>query len=127
MINTIIKIGISIMAVLHGYILWFEMFAWETKWKEIFTVLPEELFSQTVEMAANQWLYNWFLAAGLIWSLVIKDTRWSNNIALFFLACILIAWIYGAYTIDSKILFIQSIPSFIILIMIAVDYFKSKS
>jgi len=115
------------MAAIHLYILWFEMFAWETKGPEIFSSLPVDLFSQTIEMAANQWLYNGFLAAWLIWSICIKNTRWSINIATFFLSCIFVAGLYWAYSIDTKALFIQTVPSLIILIIIAIDYFKSKS
>jgi putative membrane protein len=56
-------------------------------------------------------LYNGFLAAGLIWSLFITDVVWSNNIALFFLTCVAIAGIYGAYSVSKKIFFVQGIPA----------------
>ena len=114
----IVKILIAIMAVLHLYITWFEMFAWETKWKKIFSSFPDTLFAQTKSMAANQWLYNWFLAAGLIWSLCISDVLWANNIATFFLLCIAIAWIYGYFTVDKKIIFIQTIPAILTIVLL---------
>jgi putative membrane protein len=58
-----IKILIGVIALFHCYILWFEMFAWETRGRKVFRGFPKELFSQTKVMAANQGLYNGFLAA----------------------------------------------------------------
>ena len=120
----IIKLLILIMGILHIYIAWFEMFAWETKWKKIFNKFPIELFSQTKSMAWNQGLYNSFLAFWLFWSLCIHNIEWSENIAIFFLICIAIAWIYWFFTIEKKILFIQTIPSICILILIISSYYK---
>ena len=68
-----ITIFIGIIAVLHLYFLWFEMFAWTTRGKKVFKNLPKEMFEPTKSMAANQGLYNGFLAAGLIWSFFIQD------------------------------------------------------
>ena len=62
----IIKILVGLIAAIHCYILWFEMFAWETKGKKTFTRFPSDLFAKTKEMAANQGIYNGFIAAGLI-------------------------------------------------------------
>ena len=69
-------------------------------------------------MAANQGLYNGFLAAGLIWSFFINNIEWKNNISLFFLSCIAIAGIYGAITVSRKIFFIQSLPALITITLI---------
>lgn len=104
------KILIGIIALLHLYIMWFEMFAWEKKGPKVFREFPKNLFSKTKEMAANQGLYNGFLAAGLIWSLMIQED-WSQNVAIFFLGCVAVAGIYGFFTVEKKILFIQTIPS----------------
>ena len=68
---TLAKILIAIIAALHLYIAWFEIFAWTTRGPAIFSSLPADLFSPTTAMAANQGLYNAFLAVGLIWSLLI--------------------------------------------------------
>jgi putative membrane protein len=115
------KLLIAIIALEHLYILWIEMFAWETKGKEVFQgVLTPELFTPTKVLAANQGLYNGFLAAGLIWSLLIKNTEWAKNIALFFLGCILIAGFYGALTADKKILFVQVLPAAIALLVLII-------
>jgi putative membrane protein len=82
---------ILLVALLHFYILWLEMFAWTTMGKKTFRSFPPELFEKTKSFAANQGLYNGFLAAGLVWSLFIKDPAWSSHVASFFLACIIIA------------------------------------
>lgn len=114
----IIEILIVWIAFIHCYILWFEMFAWETKGKKVFKSFPDNLFKPTKEMAANQGLYNGFLAAGLIWTFFIENAEWSSNISLFFLTCVAIAGIYGALTVEKKIFFIQTLPSVIAIVLI---------
>lgn len=95
------------------------MFAWETLGKKIFKgAMPETMFSPTKSMAANQGLYNGFLTAGLIWSLVVEDSSWSINIALFFLTCILIAGLYGAVSVSKKIFLVQGLPALIAILLI---------
>jgi len=113
-----IQIFIALIAAIHIYILWFEMFAWETRGKKVFRNFPDSLFPQTKTMAANQGLYNGFLAAGLIWTFFITDTEWKYNIALFFLGCIAIAGIYGALTASKKIIYVQTIPAAIAILLI---------
>jgi len=112
------KILVGLIALIHLYILWFEMFAWERRGPKIFKRFSKDLFSKTKEMAANQGLYNGFLAAGLIWSLIINDEIWSKNISLFFLICIAIAGIYGALTAEKRIIFVQTIPAIITIFLI---------
>ncbi|EAS19900.1 conserved hypothetical protein [Flavobacteria bacterium BBFL7] len=116
----LITILIGFIALIHVYILWFEMFAWETKGKRVFKKFPKELFAPTKSMAANQGLYNGFLAAGLIWSLLITNEIWQSYVALFFLTCVAIAGIYGALTVERKILFVQTIPATITILLILV-------
>lgn len=104
----------AIVAIEHIYILWLEMFAWETKGKKVFKgSLKEELFKPTKTLAANQGLYNGFLAAGLIWSFLISDSNWQTNVALFFLGCVIVAGVYGALTASKKIFFVQALPAII--------------
>ena len=107
------KILIAIIAVEHLIILWVEMFGWESVGKKVFTSLPPDLFTPTKMLAANQGLYNGFLSAGLIWSLFISDAIWQNNIALFFLGCVIVAGIYGAITSAKKIFFVQALPAIV--------------
>ena len=68
---------VALIAALHSYIAYFEIFAWETTGPRVFATLPADLFADTVLLAANQGMYNAFLAAGLIWSLLIQDRKWT--------------------------------------------------
>lgn len=109
--NLIAKILIIIVALEHLYILWLEMFAWTTAGRRTFKSMPADMFEKTKSMAANQGLYNGFLAAGLIWSLIIEDNLWSQHVAAFFLACVITAGVYGAVSVQKSILFIQALPA----------------
>ena len=110
------KILILVIVLLHLYFLWLEMFAWTTAAKKVFRTIPEDLFEKTKVLAANQGLYNGFLSAGLIWSLFISNKMWSINVAIFFLSCVTIAGIYGAYSASKKIFFIQALPAIITIL-----------
>ncbi|MEO0573159.1 MAG: DUF1304 domain-containing protein [Bacteroidota bacterium] len=105
------KLIVVLVAILHLYFLWLEMFAWTTKGPKVFRNFPKELFEPTKSMAANQGLYNGFLSAGLIWSLLITDSDWSMNIAIFFLGCVAMAGIYGAISVSKRIFYIQGVPA----------------
>lgn len=89
------------------------MFAWTTKAKKVFRNFPEDLFEKTRTLAANQGLYNGFLAAGLIWSLLIENTEWRIYVSLFFLSCVAIAGVYGAITASKRIFIVQAVPALI--------------
>ena len=118
-IHIISKVFIAIVAIEHLFILWMEMFAWETTGKKVFKdALSEELFKPTKGLAANQGLYNGFLSAGLIWSLFISDPIWQNNVAYFFLGCVITAGVYGAIVSSKKIFFTQALPAIITLILV---------
>jgi len=124
--HVISKILIGLNALIHSYIVVLEMFLWESRGPKVFSSFSADLFGPTKAMAANQGLYNGFLAAGLLWALfLIKDTRWSKNVATFFLACIAIAGLYGAATISHSILFVQTVPA--ILALISLYLLKSKA
>ena len=116
----LINLFIGIIAVFHIYILWFEMFAWETRGRKVFRNFPAELFPKTKTLAANQGLYNGFLAAGLIWTFFIENVEWKTNVAIFFLSCVAIAGIYGALTASKKIFFVQGLPAIIALVLILI-------
>ena len=115
------NILIGIVVLLHLYFLWLEMFVWTTKAKKVFRNFPKELFEPTKAMAANQGLYNGFLAAGLLWSFFIEDPVWKLNVSLFFLACVLLAGVYGAFTVSKKIFFVQGLPALIALVLLFVN------
>jgi putative membrane protein len=106
------------IAALHLYFLYFEMFAWDTIGRKTFKQIPAEVFPKTKVLAANQGLYNGFLVAGLVWSLLIEDPMWSFYVAVFFLSCVLIAGIFGAMTASKKIFFVQGLPALIALILL---------
>ena len=106
----------GLVALIHIYILYLEMALWTTK-KGIkaFNLKDKNFAEETKIIAANQGLYNGFLAAGLIWSIISAKV----DVALFFLICVFIAGIYGAYSIKSiKILYIQTIPAFLSILSI---------
>ncbi len=110
-IKLVAEILVAIVALEHLYILWLEMFAWTTIGRKVFKNFPADLFEPAKTMAANQGLYNGFLAAGLIWSLFITDPIWSKNVAYFFLCCVVVAGIYGALIIHKSIFIRQTLPA----------------
>lgn len=114
---TIILILIALCAILHLYFLYLEMFAWTTRAPKVFRQIPKELFEPTKVLAANQGLYNGFLAAGLIWSLLIENPVFQSHVAVFFLVCVSVAGIYGAVTASKKIFFVQALPALIALLL----------
>jgi putative membrane protein len=116
---SIIAILFTILVILlHLFFLWMEMFAWETFGRKSFRKYPREFFTSTKAMAANQGLYNGFLAAGLIWSFIIADPIWAQNIRIFFLGCVVCAGLFGALTVSRFIFYVQAVPAIIALIFI---------
>ena len=100
----------GLVAALHIYFLVLEMFLWTTPFgRKTFKRSAEEM-EQTKTLAANQGLYNGFLAAGLIWSLVATEGL-AHPVRVFFLSCVIIAGIYGAMTAAKQILFVQALPA----------------
>lgn len=109
------QILIALIALLHLYFLILEMFLWEQpSGLKAFGNTPEKA-KLTKVLAQNQGLYNGFLAAGLIWSLMAAQP-FAAMLGNFFLVCVLIAGIYGSLTASQKILYIQALPAFIALI-----------
>jgi putative membrane protein len=119
----LLKFLIIIIALLHLYFMWLEMFAWTTVGKKTFRMLSPDLFEKTKVLAANQGLYNGFLAAGLLWSLIIADDVWSVNVSLFFLTCVLIAGLYGWFSVSARIFYIQGLPALIAIGLLLWQYF----
>ncbi len=107
-ISPLLVLGV---AVLHIYFLVLEMFLWNKPLgRKVFRNSPEKA-EMTAVLAANQGLYNGFLAAGLIWGLLHPVPEFGKQIQFFFLACVMLAGLYGAYSVSRKILFIQFIPA----------------
>lgn len=109
---------VALVAALHIYIAWFEIFAWVERGPKVFPSFPPDLFAQTVTLATNQGLYNGFLAAGLIWSLAIGDRVWRARIAYFFLVCVAIAGVVGALTASPRIVFVQTAPALSAMLLV---------
>ncbi len=116
--HTLANAVIALIALLHVYFLVLEMFLWDKP-------LGLKVFRQTKQaaaaskvLAANQGLYNGFLAAGLLWGLSLGTA--GTSIKVFFLSCILVAGLYGAATVGKKILFIQAIPAAIALALLQI-------
>ena len=101
---------IALVAALHAYILVLEMFLWTTpRATRVFRTDPAFARS-TAAMAANQGLYNGFLAAGLVWSLLAREPV-AFEAKVFFLGCVVVAGVYGAATVNRRILLMQALPA----------------
>lgn len=109
---------IAIIAVLHIGFLVLEMFLWTKPFGlKVFRQSREQAETSAV-VAANQGLYNGFLAAGLIWSLIQGQTICAFQNQMFFLSCVTIAGLYGAYTVSQRILFIQALPAIVAMLVL---------
>ena len=100
---------VALIALLHVYILVLEMFLWDKPAGRRAFGLTQEMATATKTLAANQGLYNGFLAAGLLWGLWLGQE--GVPVQVFFLLCVLVAGLYGAATASRKILFIQAVPA----------------
>lgn len=108
-VNTLATVVIALIALLHVYILVLEMLLWDKPaGLRVFGHTREQAAASKV-LAANQGLYNGFLAAGLFWGLYLGEA--GSAIKIFFLSCILLAGLYGGLTAKRKILFIQALPA----------------
>lgn len=118
--DTLAKILVALVGLEHVYILVLEMFLWTTpRALRSFGTTPE--FAQASKaLAANQGLYNGFLAAGLFWSLLHPDPAFGHQLSLFFLACVLVAAVYGGLTAKRSILLVQGLPALIALIALLI-------
>lgn len=99
------------VSLIHGYILTLEMFLWNTPRGHKAFALKPEYAASTAVLAANQGLYNGFLAAGLLWGLHHPNKQFGRQIQLFFLGCVTVAGIYGGATVGRKILLVQVVPA----------------
>jgi putative membrane protein len=107
---------VALVAMLHLYFLVLEMMLWDKPLGlKVFRMTPEKA-AMTKPLAMNQGLYNGFLAAGLIWGLLVGPEGFG--IKLFFLGCVIIAGIFGAYTVSRRILWIQAAPAVVALVLL---------
>lgn len=104
----------GVVALIHLYILVLEMFLWDKpQGMKAFGTTPA-FAAESKTLAANQGLYNGFLAAGLIWGIVLGEA--GDPIKIFFLLCVAVAGVFGAVTVSRKILYVQTIPAVIALL-----------
>lgn len=113
---TIANIVVFLVAALHVYILVLEMFFWDKPLGRKAFGLSADFAAQTKTLAANQGLYNGFLAAGLFWGLALGQAGLS--IKVFFLLCVFVAGVYGGLTANKKILLIQAVPAALGLVLL---------
>ncbi|MGH8042137.1 MAG: DUF1304 domain-containing protein [Rudaea sp.] len=112
--NLAANFAIAFVALLHGYFLVLEMFLWNTPFgRKVFGLTPE-FAAASKTLAANQGLYNGFLAAGLVWGLCSGDF----HVKFFFLVCVIVAGLYGGLTVNRKIVFIQAVPALFALVLL---------
>ena len=109
--NIVADVLIGLVAALHLYFLVLEMFLWATPTGRRVFGLEADFAEESKVLAANQGLYNGFLAAGLVWGLVSDQT----DVKIFFLACVVVAGVYGAATVNKRILVVQAVPALLAL------------
>jgi putative membrane protein len=117
-LNIVANTLVALVAALHVYFLVLEMFLWTRPLgMKTFRNTPEKAAASAV-LAANQGLYNGFLAAGLIWGLLHPDPGVARQIETFFLLCVVVAGLYGAYSVSRRILYVQAAPAVLALIAV---------
>ncbi|MDX3854494.1 DUF1304 domain-containing protein [Streptomyces sp. AK02-01A] len=104
----------ALVAAFHIYVMVLEMFLWERKPGRELSGFDADMARATATLAANQGLYNGFLAAGLIWGLIAADPA-GHHVQIFFLSCVVVAGVYGGATANRRILFVQALPGAIAL------------
>ena len=109
---------VGLVAVLHLYFLVLEMFLWDTPTGHRTFGLEPGFAAESKVLAANQGLYNGFLAAGLVWGLVADRT----DVKVFFLACVIVAGVYGAITVSRRILVVQAVPALLALVAVLISW-----
>jgi putative membrane protein len=108
------NILIALVAALHLYFVYLEMVAWDRPLgRKVFRTTPE-FSAASKALAANQGLYNGFLVAGLVWGLWLGDAGLA--VKTFFLACVVVAGLFGAATVSRRILYVQAVPAALALI-----------
>ena len=110
------NIVIVVVAALHFYFMALEMFFWTKPLGRRAFGLSVEFAEASKRLAANQGLYNGFLAAGLVWGLWLGDAGFM--VKLFFLICVLVAGVFGALTVSRKILWFQAVPAAIAIVLL---------
>ena len=114
---TLATIAVLLVAALHAYILILEMFLWRTPRGLRSFGMDQAFADRSATLAANQGLYNGFLAAGLVWGVLASDPT-GFQVKVFFLGCVVVAGIYGAITVNRRIAVVQALPGAIALALV---------
>jgi len=114
--TTAANIAIALVALLHLYFLVLEMFLWDKPFGRRTFKLTPEFAAASKGLAANQGLYNGFLVAGLVWGLALGTA--GIDVKVFFLACVVVAGLFGGATVNRNILFVQAVPGIIALALL---------
>ncbi|MGZ3775386.1 MAG: DUF1304 domain-containing protein [Pseudobdellovibrionaceae bacterium] len=109
---------IVLIALLHIFFLILEMFLWTKPFGLMVFNQTSERAKSSAILAANQGLYNGFLAAGLLWSLVQPEPSFAFQLKCFFLTCVIAAGFYGGYSVNRKIILIQALPAIVAFVVI---------
>jgi putative membrane protein len=117
------NIIVGFVALLHVGFMVLEMFFWDHAVGEKVFKLPREVLHSSAVLAANQGLYNGFLAAGLGWALATG----KRDVKLFFLGCVLVAGVFGGFTSKVSILFVQAMPALLALVLVLLSSPKAQS
>ncbi|HJP79058.1 MAG TPA: DUF1304 domain-containing protein [Pseudonocardiaceae bacterium] len=120
--QVVAEVLVGVVAAIHIYIVILEMFLWTKPRGQKAFGLTAEFAEQTAALAANQGLYNGFLAAGLIWGLIATDPV-GYAARVFFLICVIVAGVYGTLTANKRILFIQALPAAIALVLVILAHY----
>ena len=115
--NVVADVLVGLVAALHLYFLFLEMFLWATPTGRRVFGTDAAFAEQSRALAANQGLYNGFLAAGLVWGLVSDAT----DVQVFFLVCVIVAGLYGAATVNKRILLVQALPAVLALAAVLIS------
>lgn len=119
--DILIKIFVFIIALEHLGFLYLEMFLWSKPAGRKIFGNTKETAETTKVLAANQGLYNGFLAAGLFWGLLHPEPKLASQIILFFLCCIVVAGVYGGLTAKRSILYVQALPAFVTILLLVLN------
>jgi putative membrane protein len=120
MMTTVSNVAVALVALLHLYFLVLEMFLWDKPLGLRTFKLTPEFARASKALAANQGLYNGFLVAGLAWGLSLGQS--GNPIKIFFLGCVVVAGVFGALTVNRKILWVQALPGAIALALVLASW-----
>ena len=116
--DTFVRALIGIIALIHLLFVYLEMFLWtKPAGLKIFRRTSQQAMD-SASLAANQGLYNGFLATGLAWSLIHSDPKFAMELQVFFLGCVMVAGIFGAITVTKKIFLIQALPAMTALVLL---------